>query len=65
LALGADARRLFRQFLTESLLISTAGRVLGVVVGAVVMAALRRVVTALPASVANLPFVLPPDTTVP
>jgi predicted permease len=64
LALGAEPSRLVRQFLTESLLIFSAGGALGVIVGVMTMALLRRMLMALPARMANLPIVIPPDVTV-
>ncbi|HWE48701.1 MAG TPA: ABC transporter permease [Bryobacteraceae bacterium] len=54
-ALGASRSRLIRQFLTENMLLSVAGGVLGVAVGYATMAALRAAVP---------PFSLPSETNV-
>ena len=64
LALGAAPTRLLRQFLTESLLLSTVGGGLGVVVGYGTMSLLRTILRALPATVGTLPILLPADVAV-
>jgi predicted permease len=61
LALGATHGRLIRQFLTESLLMSLPGGLLGILVGYGTTAFLKATLAALPLSLAVLPILIPAE----
>jgi putative ABC transport system permease protein len=64
LALGAAHGRLIRQFLTESLLISCSGGLLGIAVGYGTMAFLKASLAALPLNLAMLPILMPAEASI-
>ena len=64
LALGASQGRVIQQFLTESVLISLAGGVLGVAIGYFTMWLLKATLAALPLNLAILPVLIPAEASI-
>jgi putative ABC transport system permease protein len=64
LALGASQGRVIQQFLTESVLISLAGGVLGVAIGYLTMGLLKATLAALPLNLAILPVLIPAEASI-
>jgi len=64
LALGAAHGRLIRQFLTESLLISSSGGLLGILIGYGTIEFLKAALAALPLNLAMLPILIPAEASI-
>jgi putative ABC transport system permease protein len=64
LALGAGVGRLVQQFLTESVLLSVSGGLLGIAIGYVTTSLLKATLAALPLNIAALPMLLPAEASI-
>lgn len=63
-ALGASTARIARQFVTESVLVATAGGLVWIGIGYAAMVSLKAAVAALPLNIALFPILMPPEASI-